>query len=443
MIYKALILVVCIELILSYTVLADNIKQLGEFVNPIDKISDYNPLIKKAGLADIVLIGDSTHGTHEFYQQRINLTKRLIQEKQFKLIFIEADWPNTHILNQYIQSQISLSDLQKINPFKKYPVWMWKNQEMFSFLKWLRQYNQQLADDQQKVSLFGMDMYSYHPSMKWVIDYFLNFYPAKAAQIITNYQCLQIYNEPGEYGQTVAAHRQVSCEQQTKAVFEIFANCHIRCNSFASDYHQNAFFHARQQAFIVHTNEQYYRSMYTTKNDTESWNIRDSFMFHSIINTRNYFNNSKAVVWAHSSHLGDARATSVSAKNQHNVGQLLRQYFNTHLYSISMLSYKGEVIASDSWGAPVIKKIVNPANNKSYEYLFHQLNIANFFLLSQQLPPRLYAWLNNTRLQRHVGVIYFADNEIDYHYNEAQLMDEYDSIIFIDNSSALHWSEHF
>jgi len=223
--------------------------------------SDYQELIQSAGSKDIVLIGDSTHGTHEFYQQRINISKKLIKKNHFKLIAIEANWPDTHILNQYIQSQISFTKFKTINPFKNYPSWMWKNQETVDFLHWLRQFNLSLPKGEKKVSLFGMDLYSYHRSINWVIDYISKYYPEKTDYVKKKYQCLRQFKEAGEYGYRLAEKLHSSCEQEAGDVLQLFTACDIRCTNFPDSSQQDAFFYAQQQAFIVQNNEHYFRSV--------------------------------------------------------------------------------------------------------------------------------------------------------------------------------------
>ncbi len=321
---------------------------------------------------------------------------------------------------------------------------MWKNQEMFEFLHWLRNYNARLTDDKLKINLFGIDLYSYHSSIKWVIDYFSTFYPSMSEYIKSTFQCLSSYREPGEYGDALANKKHLSCEQISAKAFSIFTDCKmITCRNFNSNYQQEAFFHAKQQAFLVKNNEQYYRSIYTSDNPSESWNIRDQYMFDVLLMIRDYLSYPKTIVWAHVSHLGDARATSMSEYKQLNVGQLLRQHFKERLFSIGMLTYKGEVIASDEWGKATVKKKLLEADSKSNEWLFHQLTIADFVILLKQLPSELSAYLNQQRLQRHVGVVYIPENEIDVHYSGTQLVDQFDAILYFDTTTPLHWDNSF
>ena len=405
-----------------------NQAKLHEIVTIVQHSNDYQPLINYAGSKDIVLIGDSTHGTHEFYQRRINISKKLIKEFKFTLIAIEANWPDSSILNQYIQSQISFANLKKIDPFKNYPGWMWKNQEMLDFLHWLRQYNLAIPNGEKKVKLVGIDLYSYHRSINWVIDYFSTFYPEKSDYIKNKYQCLSLFKEPGEYGNALVNNQHRSCEQDTQEVLKIFTHCHIPCINFPDSDQKNAFFHAQQQAFIIQNNELYYRLMYNTDNPSVSWNIRDKYMFNTILKLKEFYNSPKMIVWAHNSHLGDARATVVSEVKQINVGQLLRQYFKERLFSIGMFTSMGDVIASDDWGQATVKKVLKQAHENSNESLFHQLKLPEFFFLTKQLTKKLYSWLNKKRLQRHVGVVYIAENEIDHHYSGTMLMEEFDAI---------------
>ncbi|MFK5985617.1 MAG: erythromycin esterase family protein [Pseudomonadota bacterium] len=420
-----------------------NIEQLNFFIHPIAKSLDFQLLISQYHQPEIILIGDSTHGTHEFYQQRIKLSKNLILKHDFKLIAIEANWPDSYILNQYIQSEISYSTLKKVNPFKAYPRWMWRNQESMDFLHWLRAYNSQLPKAEQTVSLYGIDLYSYYRSINWLIDYFAEFYPDKLNLVRSNYNCLSQYKDPGDYGVAVNKQANLSCQQAVIEVFNLFVDCKISCINFTSQYQQQAFFHAQQQAFIVTNNEKYYRSMYRPESGAESWNIRDRYMFESLLTIREHLHQPKTLVFAHSSHLGDARATAATEYQQLNLGQLLRQHYKQQLFSIGMLSYTGELIASDGWGQATIKKQLKPAHKKSIEYLFHQLNSSKFFLVFKQLPEKLRNWLNKQRMERHVGVVYLAETEFENHYGGTQLVEEFDAILFFDTSSALNWFENF
>ncbi len=430
-------------LVVSSSAFSNNIKQLADSVIPIQKHADLLPLIEEAAKAEIVLIGDSTHGTHEFYQQRINLSKQLIQQKNFKLVTLEADWPSIYIFNLYVHSQISLDEFKLINPINKFPIWMWKNKETFEFLHWLREYNNRLAIGEQKVSLFGLDIYSYHASMAWVIDYFAMFHPLMANQVINNFSCLMRFKLPGQYGRNLDKGKTSSCEISTKKVYALFESCKIQCDNFTILSHQNAFFQAKQQAYIAQTNELYYRSMYTSDNPSESWNIRDKYMYNTFLNIRKQFNNPKTLVWAHNSHLGDARATSMVEFDELNIGQLLREKFKKKLFSIGMLTYKGKVIAADEWGEPFHSKTLQSADSRSNEALFHQLKIFSFILFPKQLNKKLYTWLNQKRFQRHVGVVYIEDNEFDSHYTGTMLMEQFDALYFIDTTSALQWLKNF
>jgi len=183
--------------------------------------------------------------------------------------------------------------------------------------------------------------------------------------------------------------------------------------------------------------------MYSTDNPADSWNVRDKYMFDTIINVHNYYQYPKTIVWAHNSHLGDARATVASEIKQLNVGQLLRQYFEENLFSIGMFTFMGEVIASDDWGKPIVQKTLKQAHANSNEYLLHKLNIPNFYLFPKKLPQQLYSWLNRKRLQRHIGVVYVDDDEINNHYSGTKLMEEFDAIFFFDKTTALQWKSQY
>ncbi len=434
------IIVLCYSMtVSSEVILTDKHTKINKYTHSIDS---YDALLTSFNKAEVILIGDSTHGTHEFYKQRIEITKKLIVTKGFRLIAIEANWPETNLLNLFIQSKLGYDEIKRINPFKAYPSWMWRNNEVLSFLFWLRDYNKQ-RDMSDKVSLFGIDLYSYHRSIQEVTGYLSAVNSIYLDSVNELYTCLSQYKYPSDYGKQLSQDKSLSCEKQAMSVYNLFLDCKIQCINFITPLQRDKFFHAQQHAFIVANNEQYYRSMYTQKIGSESWNIRDKYMFETLLTIRRYLDSVKTVVWAHNSHLGDARATAAVEVEQLNIGQLLRVHLKEKLFSIGMFSYFGNVIASDEWGGKTRSKYLRPAHKNSVEFLFSQLNRDNFYLVFNQLPNRISNWLNNKIMERHVGVVYIPENELENHYGGTQIVDEFDAILFIEKTTALDWFENF
>lgn len=410
---------------------------LRNSVAPINTLSDYDSLIDKASLHNLVLIGDSTHGTHEFYQQRIELSKRLIKEKNFKLIALEGDWPNVYALNQYIQSTTPLSAQHLLNAFNPHAAWLWNNWEMFYFLQWLKNHNDNLPEGEQKVSLLGIDIYSFDRSMKQVVDYLDVFSHDAAQQAYQRYQCFQYANfDLHRYGQMVKDNPLMSCENSVSEQFKDFSECRIPCPEELSAIDRNTYFYTMQNARVVKNTEKSLRLYYVNQDSSAMWNERDRHMLETIKALMEHLHQPKTIVWAHSSHLGDARATEMSNHEQINLGQLLRQYYNHQVFSIGMLSYQGQVVAADEWDdAPYIKTLL-PAHPQSNEALFHQLGIEHF-VLDLNRSVELRQLLEKFRLQRHVGVVYRQDDELNAHYTHTILTQQFDAIIYLDRTTAV------
>lgn len=410
---------------------------LKRSIVPLHQPDDYNSLIKLAGQVPYVLIGDSTHGTHEFYQQRIDISKRLIQEKNFKLIVLEGDWPNVYSLNQYVQAATHLTAEQALNATNPDVTWLWNNREMLNFIQWLRGYNDQLPGAEQKVSLLGMDIYSFEKSKALVIDYLQSFSPLAAQQARQRYQCFDRFNNDlHRYGQAVSEDLSLSCEREALEQYLDFSACRFPCPQQNPFIEREAFFYALQNARVIKNSEKSLRTQYLTGDETKSWNQRDRHMLESFLAMSAHLQHPKTVLWAHSSHLGDARATEMAEQSLLNVGQLLRQHFKRQVFAIGMLTYSGTVMAADSWNMPAKIKTLLAAHPDSNEALFHRLGIPRFVLHLHQ-SPELIQFLNKSRLQRHVGVVYLPQKEMESHYSYTHLADQFDAIVYTDYTTAV------
>lgn len=414
------------------------INELNKIIVPFsleDKIS-YQPLLDQIGDARIVLIGEASHGTHEFYQARIELSKLLISEKNFHAIAIEGDWPNVYPVHQYIQG--NAEEESALSEFKRFPEWMWRNTTIPPFLNWLKKYNDKIKDPKQFVGFYGLDLYSLHDSIKAVIDY-LKTYDTKAAEhAIQRYSCFDTNEDPQSYGYLVESGIKKACiKEVTEQLLEMR---HIAFEKIKKDLSEDEkLFYATQNARVVVNAEHYYRAMFESRDVT--WNIRDHHMGETLQNLIAHLETkmgkpAKIIIWAHNSHIGDARATEMSTRGETNLGQIVRENFNNTSYHIGFSTYTGTVRAAHNWGDPSEEMKVLPAMRGSYEALFHELKFKEFilFLHGESHPLHL---LCPSRLQRAIGVMYRPATEYQSHYYFSHLLDQFDALIHIDETKAL------
>jgi erythromycin esterase-like protein len=416
---------------------------LKKAVIPINYLSDYDALIDWAGQKNIVLIGDSTHGSHEFYQQRIEITRRLITEKGFRLVALEGDWPNVYKMNRFIHSQSPrpLNARQAVQTMNPDAPWLWGTQEMLDFVVWLKQYNEQLPQHEEKVSLYGMDMYSFDRSITEVIHYLKTVSPAHGQLAASYYACFdQAFDQKKGtrdlhlYGYKIQWNPERNCRAQAEAVYSMFTDCLIACPEHNNGVNRNEFFYAQQNALVIKNSEAMYWASYVDQAPNALWNLRDEHMLESLQAMFEHLNHPKTVVWAHNSHFGYASATEMQEQGMTNVGELLREQYNDEIYNIGFLTHHGQVMAADEWNVPPHLKTLLPAHVDSNEALFNQLGI-DWFILDVNHSPEVIDILNKKRLQRHVGVIYRQNNEMEAHYSYTHLGRQFDAIIFIDQTT--------
>jgi len=401
---------------------------------------DYDPLMELIGDARFVLIGEASHGTHEFYQQRAEITKRLIQEKGFTAVAVEADWPDAYRINRYVQG---VSDdptpAEALLSFQRFPTWMWRNTIVLNFVSWLRQHNDALPQSAAKVGFYGLDLYSLYCSMAAVLKYLDKVDPEAAKRARDRYSCLEHFEEDTQaYGYAASFGLSESCEEQVvNQLLELqrqtakYAN---RDGQIAAD----EFFYAEQNARLVKNAEEYYRSMFRGR--VSSWNIRDRHMAETLDQLAAHLDQqgrqSKVVVWEHNSHLGDARATDMAQAGELNVGQLVRERYGQDAVLVGFTTYTGTVTAASNWDEPPQLKPVRPALPESYEALFHQTGLPSFLLNLRQENPAV-AGLRQARLERAIGVIYRPETERASHYFYTRLPDQFDAVIHIDDTRAV------
>jgi erythromycin esterase-like protein len=402
--------------------------------------TDYDPLLEFIGDARLVLLGEASHGTHEFYRQRAQITKRLIQEKGFTAVAVEADWPDAYRVNRYVGgASMDANAVEALSGFKRFPAWMWRNADVLDFIGWLRAYNDSLPPGATRIGFYGLDLYSLHASIEAVLNYLDKVDPEGAQRARHRYACFEHFGQdPQEYGYAAGVGLSHTCESEVITQL-------IDLQRSASEYARrdgriaaDDFFYAEQNARLVKNAEQYYRTMFRGR--VASWNLRDRHMAETLDSLVEYFGHrdqpAKVVLWAHNSHLGDARATQMGRAGEWNVGQLVRQKYDRDCILIGFTTYAGTVTAASNWGGPAERKRVRPAMQGSYESLFHVVGAPSFLLL---LPPgaRVTHGLRDPMLERAIGVIYLPESELASHYFHARLSDQFDAVIHFDHTRAV------
>lgn len=399
---------------------------------------DYDQLLERIGDRRFVLIGEGSHGTHEFYAERIKITKRLIEEKGFSAVAVEADWPDAYRVNRYVMGVSSDPDpMSSLSDFRRFPAWMWRNTDVLEFISWLRDRNDSFGDPNRKARFYGLDLYSLRASMEAVITYLDAADPVAADVARQRYACFDhVGGEGMEYGRVAAMNPMVSCENEVVAELVDLRKRAGECLSRDGWAADDEFFYAEQNARLVHNAERYYRSMYL--GNVASWNIRDLHMAETLTSLATHLDKtlsrSKIVVWEHNSHVGDARATAMGQWGELNVGQLARSAWGDNCVLIGFTTDHGWVTAASEWGDPAERKRVRPALDGSYERLFHSTNTPAFMTFLDAGSSDL---LKGPRLERAIGVIYRPETERVSHWFDARLADQFDVAIHIDETSAV------
>ena len=402
-----------------------------ETAEPIDSLENapLDALIDRVGDARVVLLGESTHGSSEFYRMRDRITRRLI-ERGFDFVAVEADWPDAARVDSYVLGNPPLSRV-KFTPFSRFPVWMWRNAEVNEFIQWLRARNLEERDPARRASFYGLDLYSMFTSIAVVLAY-LDEVDGRAARAArARYGALTPWQkDPAAYGEAVLVGRYASSEEAVVATLRDMLT--RRLEYAARD--GERFFDAAQNARVVASAERYYRTMYY--GSAASWNLRDAHMFDTLRTLLEYHGpESRAVVWAHNSHVGNCLATEMSARGEHNIGQLCREHFGNRAYLIGFGTDHGTVAAAPGWDAPMQRMRVRPALEDSYERLFHDTGTPAFLLhLRDPRRPAVREELVPPRLERAIGVIYRPSTELQSHYFQATLPYQFDEWIWFDET---------
>jgi erythromycin esterase-like protein/predicted phosphoribosyltransferase len=401
--------------------------------------SQYDALLDGIGNARFVLLGEASHGTHEFYRERAYITRRLITEKGFAAVAVEADWPDAYRVNRYVRGTGDDEEsVDALGGFERFPTWMWRNADVLDFLGWLRSHNDTKKADE-RAGFYGLDLYSLRASMQAVLAYLEKVDPDAARRARTRYACFDRFgDEMQQYAYAAGQGLSPSCEREVVAQL---MELHRRRVDYASRDGRVAadeFFYADQNARLVRNAEEYYRTMFRGR--AESWNLRDRHMAQTLQELVPFLERTRPgariVVWAHNSHLGDARATEMGEGGELNLGQLVRERVGADAVLVGFTTFTGTVTAATEWDAPAGRRHVRPALAASYERLFHEAGIARM-LLPLRSDLELASALAAPRLERAIGVIYAPQTERRSHYFHARLPEQFDYVLHFDETRAV------
>jgi protein-L-isoaspartate(D-aspartate) O-methyltransferase len=397
-----------------------------------DADADLRPLLQRIGKARVVLLGEASHGTAEFYEMRARITRALIaHDPNVRIVAVEADWPDARQLHRFVRGETA--DPHPERAFTRFPTWMWANRQVLSFAKALREWNEaQLGEAQ--VGFYGLDLYSLYTSIRAVLAYLGDVDAEAAAVARARYGCLAPWEQnPAAYGAAATRGRFAGCATEVVRMLQDLLRQRL-------DYEPRdpgRFFDAERNAALVKNAERYYRAMYD--GPQASWNLRDRHMFETLqALLGREGRDARAVVWAHNSHLGDASATSMSARGETNIGELCRNAYGEDCYAIGFGTDHGTVAAADNWDEPMQIMDVRPAHEGSYERVCHDTELEGFLLpLRRNAVPGLRDALLHERLERAIGVIYRPQSELASHYFHAALPRQFDEWVWFDETRAV------
>jgi erythromycin esterase-like protein len=406
----------------------DLLKHHGELL-PSPNDDEFGCFFERFSDARVVLLGEATHGTSEFYRARAAISRALIERHGFNIVAVEADWPDAARIDRFVRHKPYAPSEQQA--FARFPTWMWRNAQVHDFVVWLRAYNEQLAPHK-RAEFRGLDIYSLGSSIAAVLAYLDKNDPASAKEARRRYACLTPWQqEPARYGRAVLYGRE-PCEPQVVAQLQDLLNSRLERMKGDSD----AFLDAAQNARIVRAAEQYYRIMY--EGSRESWNLRDRHMFDTLQHLMSARPDPKAIIWAHNAHIGNAAATSMGWEGEFNIGELCRTAFGDEVIAVGFGTDRGTVAAADDWDEPMRVKNVLPARRDSYESLFRDTELARSLTDWRPHDRReLREVLSAPRLERAIGVVYRPDTEFLSHYFQAVLAEQFDAFVWFEQTSAV------
>lgn len=393
-------------------------------------------LIPLAEHSRFLLLGESTHGTAEFYRHRADVTRELIRQGRLDAVAVEGDWPDAARVNRYVRGLSDDADPEAaLAGFRRFPTWMWRNAPVLEFVAWLRGYNEEQPPER-RVGFYGIDLYSLFGSIQAVLHYLSGVDPAAAARARARYACFDRFDgNTQDYGYKTGFGMERSCEDEVvRQLVELKRGAARYANG-----DPDAYFEAEQNARLVANAEEYYRTMF--RRQVSSWNLRDRHMTETLIALDGHLSAWKGApariaVWAHNSHVGDATATGMGEEGEVNVGQLARQHYGREVALVGYSTWSGQVTAAPAWSRPAQRFRVPPALPSSHEALLHQTGLGDFVLPLRD-HPALGAALREPRLQRAIGVVYRPATERSSHYQLSRLPVQFDALVHIDTTTAV------
>ncbi|MGB3260756.1 erythromycin esterase family protein [Paenisporosarcina sp.] len=412
-------------------------QSIKKYAMPFETEKDLSTILEAIGDAKIVLLGEASHGTSEFYSIRVELSKRLILEKGFTLIAVEGDWPSSQQVNRYIKGYSEGKEDVKdvLKAFNRWPTWMWANEEMADFILWLKEHNQKI-EGRQNVGFYGIDVYSLWESLEEVITYLSKTNPGSEDLELAKkaFACFEPFNRHPETYAMSSINISEACVDEVSKLLKS-----IRAHEDNYNHVQEADLNLKINAMVAQNAEEYYRAM--VRSDEISWNVRDEHMVEVINEVMDYHGHvAKIIIWEHNTHIGDASATDMEAAGMVNVGQILRlQNRKENVYSVGFGTYKGTVIAADQWAEPFKIMKVSAAIKDSWEHAMHVAGDFNKLLIFDDDNRHLFAeWIGH----RAIGVVYNPEFEAYGNYVPSKMGSRYDAFIFLDETKALNPIEY-
>ena len=417
-----------------YRTPAEIAELVAEHAVPFDAAPDPAAFLERTAGARVVGLGEATHGTDEFYRVRAELTKALVADGGVRVVAVEADWPDAERVDAYVRHREPGE--REWEAFARFPSWMWRNEPVRDFVEWLRDWNADRPEED-RAGFFGLDLYSLYTSAAEVLRYLEARDPELAEDARLRYGCLAPFEgEPADYGRALARARYDDCRDDVTAMLRDLLE--KRLAQTAGDHGTDDFpyFDAVQNARVVRDAEAYYRA--TFLGGANTWNLRDTHMTATLQALLDHFGEgSRAAVWAHNSHVGDAAATQMGQRGEVNVGHLCRRAFGDAAYLVGFGTHTGTVYAADDWGSPGRVKDVRPSHPESVEWLGHASGIPRFTLPLRDAADDLRYELGHPRLERAIGVIYRPETELQSHYFPADLAAQFDEWVWVDETTAL------
>jgi erythromycin esterase len=409
----------------------DPVGLLRERAIPIAGAGDLDPLLDAIGGRRLVLLGEASHGTSEFYTWRAAISRRLIEEKGFRFIAVEGDWASSYRLNRYIQGRAPAGESARaiMQGFSRWPTWMWANEEVADLVEWLRTFNEGRPADEQ-VGFYGIDLYGQTDSLRKVPALTAQLAPDLADRVAAAYACLAPFaDDLGPYARSVARGGE-SCEGQVRSVVALLRDANALAQADPRGY-----FNLKQHAMVVKYAERHYRAMAIS--GPESWNVRADHFFNTTERLLGrYGDGARGIVWAHNTHIGDARATVMAARGQRNIGQIARERLGAgDVFAVGFGTHRGTVMAGRAWGAQAEVMPVPEAMGESFEDIAHRTAIPRFLVLFDD--PRNFEPILFPIGHRAIGVVYQPERERFGNYVHSVVPRRYDAFVHLDETRAL------